>query len=533
MLGYPELATGDAYKALVLCDAAENVDESTLWEQVRSHRGMRFDRFRKKKRAQVSTNAAGKSMQACERQQCALHFSLYHVLQASSLSLHANHRCTPDRSQKHGDPIVLTVAAIRQEVCFVLVTALELCTSYHEAFAQCKDAATLYPLDERFVKLFRKLCDYCLEEDAHKGGFLATLYPWMSAEHKKRSVSILATAIAHIQGISSGICTLSESTIAPSSQKPSKHVKWLDNDPTKPFTITGKAIPKRFIPARQLDGRLMNTNKIVVPHSDILGVFATRDIPRGTLLLTDLTVTGAASVTTSNTCSNCYSALGHTRLNLPCCSMRFCKPLCRDLALASYHDAICSSDVDWVEQDAAYHRSDHPRTLLLLRFLATAVHEDTHPLSHELAACLTGHYSGKHVSTFTLQESIAQPVRMLRDLGVDVFADERFDTWILLTLQHRISINKRAEPFRHGGYMVSVNPCFSMFNHSCENNASWEDGGTSTVQVRADRDIKKGEEVFLNYGGSGEWLTHWFGGMGCACPKCVREAADKATAPNS
>lgn len=40
-LGYPELAVGDAYKAILLCDAAKS-DDAELLDRVRSAKGLRL-----------------------------------------------------------------------------------------------------------------------------------------------------------------------------------------------------------------------------------------------------------------------------------------------------------------------------------------------------------------------------------------------------------------------------------------------------------------------------------------------------------
>lgn len=41
----------------------------------------------------------------------------------------------------------------------------------------------------------------------------------------------------------------------------------------------------------------------------------------------------------------------------------------------------------------------------------------------------------------------------------------------------------------------------SLYNHSNQNNADWRDGGDMIFEFFATKDIKAGEEIYLNYGG--------------------------------
>lgn len=427
------------------------------------------------------------------------------------------------------DHIAASLKTLRPEVCYTIIAALETCTSYQEALDFTGESIHNHPLDERFKATYHRLNRLFLDGDAQRGAVIAVHYPWMSFEHRKRTAAVIVSSTAHMEGLSGGVLTLGESkTIAGTPKRKSRHVRWLDHDIAKPFAIDGTAIAKGSAPAKDFDKKAKLATKVSVPDSDVLGVFATQDVIRGTLLLSDTTVTGATNVKTPKMCGNCFAKLTRFDYTLPGYGVRWCSSLCRDLAVATYlkptHDGNQDEKLAWVQQHADRNYEQHPNFPLLLRFLATFVQEKTlHPLSHELAAPLTGNSHGEHKFTFTLHENIATPYRMLRDLGVDVFSDFRFETWVLLVLQHRISINKRAEPSAEGGFMSSVNPCFSMFNHSCESNASWKDVGTTTVEITASKNIKKGEEVYLDYGGTREEQRHWFGEGGCRCTKCRKE----------
>lgn len=49
-------------------------------------------------------------------------------------------------------------------------------------------------------------------------------------------------------------------------------------------------------------------------------------------------------------------------------------------------------------------------------------------------------------------------------------------------------------------YVIALG-CGSLYNHSNQNNADWREGGEMIFEFFATRDIKSGEEIYLNYGG--------------------------------
>jgi len=47
-----------------------------------------------------------------------------------------------------------------------------------------------------------------------------------------------------------------------------------------------------------------------------------------------------------------------------------------------------------------------------------------------------------HIQTaFTFNSHIRQPIHVLHSLGIDVFKDSRFDTWVVMHLINRMSVN--------------------------------------------------------------------------------------------
>ena len=136
--------------------------------------------------------------------------------------------------------------------------------------------------------------------------------------------------------------------------------------------------------------------------------------------------------------------------------------------------------------------------------------------------------------------NIISPLKILRELGVDIFSDESYDTWVLQTMRYRAVNNSRT----HGGPQSEtrqfvINPLFFFFNHNCEGNTydraeiSPAAPETSRAVKIAMKDIKKGEDVCTNYlGPMSDFLSRetrqerlkrggWFGSKGCQCPRCL------------
>lgn len=66
------------------------------------------------------------------------------------------------------------------------------------------------------------------------------------------------------------------------------------------------------------------------------------------------------------------------------------------------------------------------------------------------------------------------PHRILVSLGVDIFRDLRYDTWVLRVIRSRMEVNgwggeQNGEDFSVRRYAVF--PHYSFFNHSCDSNA--------------------------------------------------------------
>lgn len=128
---------------------------------------------------------------------------------------------------------------------------------------------------------------------------------------------------------------------------------------------------------------------------------------------------------------------------------------------------------------------------------------------------------------FSLDHDIAVPNEALQHFGVDIYADQHFDTWVLFTIAARLDNNSWSTPT-----CAVLNPLFSLFNHSCDPNVDWKSSNDHrTIKMTTKRDVAKDEQLFVEYDSfehkkplaqRRERLSRWIDGP-CLCSRCVRE----------
>ncbi|KAH9826024.1 SET (Su(var)3-9, Enhancer-of-zeste, Trithorax) domain [Teratosphaeria destructans] len=243
--------------------------------------------------------------------------------------------------------------------------------------------------------------------------------------------------------------------------------------------------------------------------SEILGVFATRDIEPDIAILSDPTrVWGCNGQGREGDSSNLHRGAG-----------------CLDPIHPNRHNQDrARHDLRWIRDRAG---KDAAEIITHCRMLTIAIDDGyTHPLDHPLIARLTATYRRGRPRLFSLNHDIAIPNDCLQQWGVDIFANPHFDTWVLFTVHARVR-NNCWDGMIHNG----VSPLFSLFNHSCDANVEWstclED--YTTIELTTARHIRKGEQLCVNYDEFAlgkplaerrERLRHWFDGD-CVCRKCV------------
>jgi hypothetical protein len=73
--------------------------------------------------------------------------------------------------------------------------------------------------------------------------------------------------------------------------------------------------------------------------------------------------------------------------------------------------------------------------LLSARMLAVCVQAGGHPLAYpNLAQLMPGRDTESSTIASSLNNLVVVPIETLQALGIDVLADERFDTWIIMEM---------------------------------------------------------------------------------------------------
>ncbi|TGO52978.1 hypothetical protein BOTNAR_0308g00130 [Botryotinia narcissicola] len=158
-----------------------------------------------------------------------------------------------------------------------------------------------------------------------------------------------------------------------------------------------------------------------------------------------------------------------------------------------------------------------------------------HPLQHALVADLSNH-EGAAQDPWSLEIRIIQPLKILEMLGIDIFANQWYDTWVLETLWQIFRVNSAGEYNAEDEYGCWIDGLYAVFNHSCEEPRMLctyiqdFDRAGSKFQYCALREIKKGEEVCVNYievlsaskMERRKALASWLSGD-CRCKRCLAE----------
>ncbi|KAI9724845.1 MAG: hypothetical protein M1812_000121 [Candelaria pacifica] len=303
-----------------------------------------------------------------------------------------------------------------------------------------------------------------------------------------------------------------------------------------------------------------------------LGIFATEDIGPGETVLSEISLLTANNRLHESLCDACSSSLptpadsaASTKVvSCPDCDdILFCNDYCLDQAQASYHPAVCGKDVDAIGKDPdPREASDALYLLLLARILAMAETQSLHPLELKEMKFIWGDFAPAEHSflhsdsatsftttrhlPFSFNGNILAPIHLLEKMDVDIFAGlESYDTWVLNTLYAKFRGTASARlSLRDGRPEVSaVHPLWCLANHSCDPNVAWEWGGEVRFWARVRRvvwggadgkeggvgGIKKGEEVLNHYCDIDlsvkerrEWAIGALGGI-CMCPRCTWE----------
>lgn len=281
-----------------------------------------------------------------------------------------------------------------------------------------------------------------------------------------------------------------------------------------------------------------------VLKDDILGVYATRDISRGEVLFKDSTTT-AVVASEKDRCALCCTTLLSHKAKCGGCQTIFCSQECLMAATLAGHLASCGRTMLYRgfgrEDPTKYTRL--ARANHLMRYLEFIIQhlrtvndaQHLHPLQVHPICRLTPKYTGTEIVPFNLLEDIVQPLAMLQTLDVDIFADHRFDTWVLFTMRSRLNNNVvgiKMNSENNKDYIYGVYPLMAVLNHSCDHQVEYNrEASDAKIVLKAVKDIVKDEEIFTSYIPDDEdlglrdrraSLMAWFG-TECRCSRCVKE----------
>ncbi|RYP63477.1 hypothetical protein DL771_009270 [Monosporascus sp. 5C6A] len=318
-----------------------------------------------------------------------------------------------------------------------------------------------------------------------------------------------------------------------------------------------------------LDGASPTDNYDIIPTCNQLGLFAKEDIAPGEVVLEEYSLVTANNRLKEPVCDACSGelpALGSesTAVNCPeCYDTVFCDEYCFDMAQALYHPAVCGKDVDSIAKNPEAKEADEALHLLLLaRILAMAAHQDVHPLQVSQTKYIWGDFVASAANEidlspkagpppdwtlpFSFKYNIETPLHILEKMDIDIYATiARYDIWVFNTLysKFRGTASARKNPRDGRPDVAAVHPFWCLANHDCNPNVAWEWGGRMVLWAREKRivgnaagGIKKGEEILNHYCDielpvqqRREWASGSLGGW-CMCTRCRQEAAAEGSA---
>ncbi|KAK4545587.1 hypothetical protein LTR36_002937 [Oleoguttula mirabilis] len=324
-----------------------------------------------------------------------------------------------------------------------------------------------------------------------------------------------------------------------------------------------------------------------------LGVFAKEDIAPGEVILEEITFLTANNKLLDALCDACSADLpdlgaeGAASITAcPDCDAVFCSQMCYEAAMELYHPALCGMDVEAIAKDVPpAEAADSLYALLLLRTLAMAQTQDVHPLElnevkyiwgdfhglpfeknwHPFRTTMTGvpttlHAGFPRTLPFSFEHNVRLPFHMLEKMNIDIYANPQYDPWVLNSLYAKFRGTASARLSGLGGRAIrgpevsAVHPMWCLANHSCDPNVGWEWGGSIDFTVmsprigwvakdegdgtaatngqmvrRSQAGIKNGEEVLNHYCDvelpvkeRRAWAKGALGGE-CVCERCVYE----------
>ncbi|KAE8451279.1 hypothetical protein EG329_004444 [Mollisiaceae sp. DMI_Dod_QoI] len=515
-LGYPDLAAGDSYRALLLCDECANEGfeyHDQAWEtlQARSREGIPAVLQR------PGTN----------------HADLSGGVEALSINA--------ADGDGDGDQRTLHIAHLASIRCYrSLAISLLLCGCLKSAFEFCTRGLAAAPGDEELLQAkeyIEKMARRRLKVHSNveindlpdQGLVRREIYPWNDHEPNRFSQQTLGFLNGQLKDVA----------------------------------------PKCEVRVTELPTLLESASTTddygIIPTNKQLGLFAKEDIEPGETVLFEHSLLAANNRLKETLCDACSTELPPLGINSPvvgcpeCDDIMFCNEECLAKAQEQYHPAVCDKEIETVAKDVDPKEKTFALYLhLLARSLAMSATQEIHPLELKEVKYIWGDFLPSRANAvphsvnappppiwtlpFSFQYNIAGPLHVLEKMDIDIFASlAEYDLWVLNTLysKFRGTASARVNPRNGHPEVAAVHPLWCLANHDCDPNVQWEWGGRMKLWCREKRlgsrpgGIKAGEEILSHYcdidlkvHDRREWAKGSLGGW-CMCNRCRVEAAQE------
>ncbi len=519
-LGYPDLAAGDSYRALLLCDECANEG---------------FEYHEQALETLQSRSAHG--LPAVLREHGSSHNGVNGV---NSVDLADAVEALDLEEEDVDNKRLLQIAhtasircyrslAISLLLCGCLKSAYEFCTRGLAVARDDEDLLQAKGYIEKIAKGRLKVDLVDINDLPDTGVVRREVYPWNDHEPNRFSNETLDFLNAELAKGSPN-CEV-RVTELPSLLEFASHTDDYDNIPTN----------------RQL------------------GLFAKEDIRAGETVLDEFSLLAANNRLKESLCDACSSELppltaDTTVVGCPDCDdIMFCNQDCLDRAQEAYHPAVCDKDIDTIAKDPDPKEKPFALYLLLLsRALAMAATQEVHPLDLKEVKYIWGDFLPSAENAVSLSEwtepppvwtlpfsfkyNVSGPLHVLEKMDIDIFASlPEYDLWVFNTLYSKFRGTASGRVNSRNGHpeVAAVHPLWCLANHDCDPNVQWEWGGRMKLWCKENRiggipgGIKKGEEILSHYCDIDlkvfdrrEWAKGSLGGW-CMCSRCRREAAEE------
>ncbi|CAK7266021.1 hypothetical protein SEPCBS119000_001811 [Sporothrix epigloea] len=328
-----------------------------------------------------------------------------------------------------------------------------------------------------------------------------------------------------------------------------------------------------------------------------LGIFAKEPIAAGEVVLRESSLLSACNRQTAAACDVCSSDISGTddktdgtyssvdsTISCSKCDAMFCGEECYERALGAYHPPDCRwKDIAYVFEEWSPRVDDDVLYLLLVtRVLTMAKRQNCHPLELKEVKHLWGDFVPAATNThnaaslhhldpyspevvamaaaggyapaawslpFNYNDNISTPLRLMEELGLYTNKSlPEMGVWVANTLYAKLRATASARKSRQEGPpdVAAVHPLWSLANHDCDPNVTWEWDGCMVLRAKEERvqlaedkaagrtrpgGIAAGQEILNHYCDVNlpvqqrrEWASGSLGGT-CMCLRCHNEAA--------